>query len=170
MWSASAAASLGLPYAFAHFIDPQSTREAIDKYRFDFQPVRDLNEPRTILALGAICAETEAEAERLAASPRALLRRFRTFPRQPGLVPSPETAIEELSSGLDPVIFETGEWRRYVVGTPGSVSEQLTSIATELHVDELMIVTVVHDHMARMRSYELLAEAVKTDEQYDSLP
>jgi luciferase family oxidoreductase group 1 len=174
MWSASAAASLGLPYAFAHFIDPQSTREAIDKYRFDFQPVRDLNEPRTILALGAICAETQAEAERLAASPRALLRRFRTFPRQPGLVPSPETAIEELSSGLDPVIFETGEWRRYVVGTPRSVSEQLTSIATELHVDELMIVTVVHDHMARMRSYELLAEAfrpglLKADEQYDSL-
>lgn len=158
MWSASAAASLGLPYAFAHFIDPQSTREAIDKYRFDFQPVRDFNEPRTILALGAICAETDAEADRLAASPRALLRRFRTFPRETGLVPTPESAIEELSSGLDPLIFETGEWPRYAVGTPQRVRAELVSIATELHVDELMIVTVVHSHEARIRSYSLLAE------------
>jgi luciferase family oxidoreductase group 1 len=161
MWSASAAASLGLPYAFAHFIDPQSTREAIDKYRFDFQPVRDLSEPQTMVALGAICAETEEEAERLAASSRALLRRFRTFPREPGVVPTPEAALQELSSGLDPIIFETGEWPRYAVGTAESVRDQLAAIATELHVDELMIVTIVHSHDARMRSYELLAEAVR---------
>jgi luciferase family oxidoreductase group 1 len=159
MWSASAAASLGLPYAFAHFINPESTREAIDKYRFDFQPVRDLTEPQTIVALGAICAETEEEAERLGSSSRALLRRFRTFPREPGLVPTPEAAMEELSSGFDPTIFETGEWPRYAIGTPESVCAQLARIATELHVDEVMIVTIVHSHQARMRSYELLAQA-----------
>lgn len=157
-WSASAAAQLGLPYAFAHFIDPQSTRAAIELYRAEFTQARALKQPNTILALGAVCAETEEEARRLHASARALLRRFRQFPREPGPVPRPEEALKELSSGLDPDIFETGEWRRYVVGSPETVRAQLLDIAAQLHVQELMIVTIVHDHRARLRSYELLAE------------
>ena len=158
-WSASAAAQLGLRYAFAHFIDPQSTRAAIEQYRAEFIPSKTVTEPRTILALGAICAETEAEAQRLALSPRALLRRFRTFPRHPGLVPTPEEAELELSSGPNPSAFETGEWRRYIIGTAASVRRELEEITSELKVDELMIVTIVHDHQARLRSYELLAQS-----------
>ncbi len=158
-WSASAAAQLGLPYAFAHFIDPQSTRVAIEQYRSEFVPSGHGEQPRTILALGAVCADTEAEAQRLYASSRALLRRIRTFPRDPGLVPTPEAAIAELASGIDPAIFETGEWRRYVVGSPAQVHDQLNQIAAALKVDELMIVTIVHDHESRLHSYELLAEA-----------
>ncbi len=159
LWSAAAAAQLGLPYAFAHFIDPQSTREAIERYRSEFQPSERLKEPEVILALGALCAETEEEAQRLAASPRALLRRFRTFPRSAGLVPTPEDALEELSTGLDPSVFESGEWPRYAVGSPGSLRQKLSSIAGELKVEELMIVTIVHDHKARLHSYELLVNA-----------
>ncbi len=158
-WSASAAAQLGLPYAFAHFIEPQMTRIALEQYRSEFMPSSKLEKARTILALGAICAETETEAQRLYVSSRALLRRFRTFPRDPGLVPTPEAAMAELASGIDPSTFETGEWRRYVVGTPAQVRDQLEKIAAELLVDELMVVTIVHDHAARMHSYELLAGA-----------
>ena len=159
LWSASAAAKLGLPYAFAHFIDPQSTRDAIERYRAEFEPSHRLPEPKTLLALGAICAATDREAERLASSSRALLRRFRTFPRAAGLVPSPEEALAELSFGLDPAVFESGEWRRYAVGSADTVRSQLQEIATELQLDELMLVTIVHDHSARLRSYELMAEA-----------
>jgi alkanesulfonate monooxygenase SsuD/methylene tetrahydromethanopterin reductase-like flavin-dependent oxidoreductase (luciferase family) len=54
---------------------------------------------------------------------------------------------------------ETGEWPRSIVGTPGHVRDTLVDIASVLHIDELMLVTVVHDHQARMRSHELLAEA-----------
>jgi luciferase family oxidoreductase group 1 len=158
LWSASAAAQLGLPYAFAHFIDPQWTRDAIAQYRNEFKPSVRLKQPKVILTMGAITADTEAEAQRLAATPRALLRRFRTFPRAIGLVPSPEQALAELSSGLDPAMFETGEWRRYAVGSPGSVRQQLQTIADELQIDELMLVTIVYDHQARLHSYELLAQ------------
>lgn len=158
-WSATAAAQLGLRYAFAHFIDPQFTREAIERYRSEFKPSKYLREPQLLLALGAVCAETDTEAKRLALSPRALLRRFRTFPRNPGLVPPPEEAELELASGLNPSVFETGEWPRYAVGNPASVRDQLEQIAREVHVDELMIVTIVHDHQARLRSYRLLAES-----------
>ncbi len=65
MWSASAAAQLGLPYAFAHFINQHPTRMAIEYYREHFQPSEHLAQPQAILALGAICAQTEEEALRL---------------------------------------------------------------------------------------------------------
>lgn len=165
-WSASAAAQLGLRYAFAHFIDPHFTRTAIENYRSRFTPSKYLQEPQVILALGVICGETEAEAQRLALSSRALLRRFRTFPRNPGLVPTPEEAELELASGLNPSVFETGEWPRYAIGTPASVRSQLDQITTELRVNELMVVTIVHDHQARLRSYELLAGALRLQPNY----
>ncbi len=159
-WSASAAAQMGLPYAFAHFIDPTTTRAALELYRSEFKPSSRLAHPYTMLALGAICADTQAEAERLALSSRALLRRLRTFPIEPGLIPTPEDAAAELSSGgIDPAIFDTGEWRRYVIGTPETVRTHLDRIAAELQLDELMVVTIVYDHQARLHSYELLARA-----------
>src|SRR5262249_4702268 len=65
LWSASAAAQVGLPYAFAHFIDPAPTREAIELYYRHFQPSKYLDQPYAIVALGALCADTEVEAERL---------------------------------------------------------------------------------------------------------
>jgi alkanesulfonate monooxygenase SsuD/methylene tetrahydromethanopterin reductase-like flavin-dependent oxidoreductase (luciferase family) len=60
---------------------------------------------------------------------------------------------------LDPAIFETGEWRRYTVGRPESVRDQLTSMARALGVDEIMAVTIVHSQADRIMSYRLLAEA-----------
>jgi len=148
-----------MPYAFAHFIDPQYTRSAIERYRSEFRASKRLDLPRVIVALGAICAETEHEAEWLSMSARALLRRFRTFPRMAGLVPRPEDAVAELSTGLDPAVFDTGEWPRYAVGAPETVRGQLETMGGALGLDEFMIVTIVHDHKARLRSYELLAEA-----------
>jgi hypothetical protein len=53
----------------------------------------------------------------------------------------------------------TSEWPRYVVGNPEQVAERLTRMAEALRVDELMAITVVHHHAARLRSYELLAQA-----------
>jgi alkanesulfonate monooxygenase SsuD/methylene tetrahydromethanopterin reductase-like flavin-dependent oxidoreductase (luciferase family) len=73
-------------------------------------------------------------------------------------IPTPEEAIAEL--GSSPAIQpELGDWSRYFAGTPDKVRDQLIDMASVLRVDELMIVTIVHDHRARMRSYELLARA-----------
>lgn len=153
-WSAHAAAELSLPYAFAHFINPEPTREAIEYYRTHAAE----GTRRTILAVGAVCAATEAEATRLAASVR-LRRLLRAQGVAPGAIPTPEEALAQLGSGPDPMPPERGEWPRYVVGAPDQVHGWLTRIAADLAVDELMILTITHDHGARVRSYELLAEA-----------
>jgi luciferase family oxidoreductase group 1 len=162
MWSASAAAQLGLPYAFAHFIDPTPTRSAIDHYRSHFKPdQREASAPYTILALGALCADTDEEAERLISSARLFRRRIRRG--ELGLIPTPKEAIRELakpaSEASSPFDREQSEFPRYVLGTPDRVRDQLLDMASVLHADELMVVTVMHGHHERLRSYRLLAEA-----------
>jgi luciferase family oxidoreductase group 1 len=160
-WSAAVAAQFGLPYAFAHFIGPEQTAAALAHYRSHFRPSKYLREPRVIVALGVVCADTEAEAERLSASTKLLIRRIRLGgERRP--VPTPEEAIKELESlgpGADPLTWDASEWPRYIVGAPANVSGRLESMARDLQVEELMILTVIHDHRARLRSYELLAES-----------
>jgi luciferase family oxidoreductase group 1 len=157
LWSASAAAQFGLPYAFAHFIDQRATRSAIEYYRAHFIPSEYLREPVAIVATGAICADTNEEAQRLAASSRLLIRRIRTGDSRP--VPTPEEALKELGSMPDLELAQTSEFPRYLVGAPDEVREKLVDMASVLHLDEIMIVTIVHSHQARMRSYELLAKA-----------
>jgi luciferase family oxidoreductase group 1 len=155
MWSADAAAQLGLPYAFAHFISPEPTRDAIERYYSAFKPSRFLPSPRAIVALGAICADTDAEATRLMASARLMRRRRDRGEWLP--VPTVAEALAELGEAALQPIRETGEWPRYFVGAPTTVRQRFEDIAKTLKIEEIMIVTIVHDHQARLHSYELLA-------------
>jgi luciferase family oxidoreductase group 1 len=160
-WSAEVAAQFGLPYAFAHFIGPEQTVPAIAHYRSHFKPSKFLREPRVIVTSGVVCADTKEEAERLSASTKSLIRRIRLGGvRRP--VPTPEEAIKELESlgaDADPLTWDASEWPRYIVGDAGHVSDTLERMARDLNTDELMILTVIHDHKVRVRSYELLAES-----------
>jgi luciferase family oxidoreductase group 1 len=158
MWSAEAAAKLGLPYAFAHFINQQPTRQAIEHYRRNFTPSRDLAAPRAIVATGALCAESSEEANRLISSARLLGRRIRQGILGP--IATPADALRELGTKPDLEARQFTEWPRYFVGTPDMVREQLNQMAAELRIEEIMIVTIVHDHAARCRSYELLAASM----------
>jgi len=170
MWSAVTAAQQGLPYAFAHFFSPIQTRRAIEYYQANFQPSPDRSAPEATLAIGVIVADTDAEAEHLAASVRLLQRRIRMDDRRP--VAAPEDALRELAalpSAPNPLIpFTAGsfdapednEWPTYFTGTPDKVAAQLRGLASELHLKEIMINTITHSHEARKRSYSLLAEAV----------
>lgn len=159
MWSSAAAAEFGLPYAFAHFIDPAPTRRAVESYRENVAALHPNAEPRALVALGAICADTEEEARRLSQSLR-LFRRLLLEGGRIGPIATPEEAVARLGADRGPAPADRGsEWPRVIVGAPEQVRERLTRMASELHVDELMVVTVVHDHGARLRSYELLAEA-----------
>jgi alkanesulfonate monooxygenase SsuD/methylene tetrahydromethanopterin reductase-like flavin-dependent oxidoreductase (luciferase family) len=155
------AARFGLPYAFAHFIGPEQTAAALADYRERFKPSKFLSGPRAIATLGVVCADTQTEAERLAASTKVLIRRIRLGgQRRP--VPTPEEAIAELETlgeDADPLTWDTSEWPRYVVGDVAKVRGTLEAMARELHLEELIILTVIHDHRARVHSYELLAEA-----------
>src|SRR5579871_3232109 len=116
MWSSSAAAKLGLPYAFAHFITTEDTPNALENYRANFQPSKELSKPKTIIALGVVCADTEAEAKRLYTSTQLHIRRIRVQGKRLP-IPTPEQAVAELGSlatEIDPVVRGGGEWPRYV--------------------------------------------------------
>lgn len=114
-----------------------------------------------IVTLGAVCAETDAEADRLAASTKVLIRRIRLGgERRP--VPTPEVAAEELDRigpDANPLLWDECDWPRYIVGGVEKVRGILEEMARVLRADELMILTVIHSHAARIRSYELLADA-----------
>ena len=168
MWSAVTAAAEGLPYAFAHFFSPIQTRNAIEHYRHAFTPSVYRREPQATIAIGVICADTQAEAEHLHLSVRLLQRRIRLNDRRP--VATPEDAareLEALPTAPNPLIgFTIGsldepesEFPRYIVGTPEKVRNELTHIARELELNELIVNTITHSHEARLRSYSLLAEA-----------
>jgi alkanesulfonate monooxygenase SsuD/methylene tetrahydromethanopterin reductase-like flavin-dependent oxidoreductase (luciferase family) len=157
MWSADAAAQLGLPYAFAHFISPEPTRAAIEHYYARFKPSLYLSAPQAIVALGAICADTDVAASRLMASARLMRRRRDRGEWLP--IPTVEEAIAELGDAALKPMSETSEWPRYFIGSPATLRQRFESLATALKLAEIMIVTIVHDHEARMRSYELLAGA-----------
>jgi luciferase family oxidoreductase group 1 len=154
--SAIWAGELGLRYAFADFINPRGSHIA-GLYRERFTAARDLAAPRISVAVWALAAPTQEEAEFLASSSRmafTMLRRGQLI-----AVPPPEPAVEFLTreAGRSP----TGEipGRRGVVGTPEQVRAGLEEVATAYGADEVIVVTITHDHEARRRSYELLADA-----------
>jgi luciferase family oxidoreductase group 1 len=160
MWSSAAAAEFGLPYAFAHFFSGELVRAAIEAYRRQFVPGRYRSRPEAMAAVGVICAETQQEADYLAASVRLLQWRIRQGDRSP--VASPDDALRELNSFgvLSP---EPGEWPRYFVGTPSKVKADLEAMAAALGINEIVVNTIVWDHAARLRSYELLSAAFGQD-------
>jgi luciferase family oxidoreductase group 1 len=151
--SAIWAAELGLPYAFADFINRDGAGIATD-YQRRFDPGVRLAAPRTAVATWALAAETEEEAWRLTASSRmamTMLRRGRLIP-----IPPVEQALRFLASEGEPVV---GGSRRITAGTPEQVRAGIETIAHQYGADEVIVVTITYDHAARLRSYELLAEA-----------
>jgi len=155
MWSSAAAVEFGLPYSFAHFFSPVKTRDAIEAYMRNFRSGIRREKPEATVAVGAICAETQEEAEFLSTSVKLLQRRIRLGDRRP--VASPEDALRELQL-MGEVPMEEGEWPRYFVGTPAKVRRELEGMAGALGIGELVVNTIVWEHAKRVRSYELLAE------------
>jgi luciferase family oxidoreductase group 1 len=154
--SAIWAAQLALPYAFADFINPEGA-ELAGLYRSRFAAEHSSRASRTAVAVWAICAETDEEAQFLASSSRMsmrLLREGRLIP-----VPPPEAAVAWLESAGRP---NGGQLpgRRAVVGSPAKVRDGLLAVADAYGAEEIIVVTICYDHGARRRSYELIAEAM----------
>ena len=151
--SAIWAAELGLPYSFADFINPRGA-EIAESYRGRFSHSERLAAPRLAVGVMAICADSDEEAERLAASSRmsfSLLRQGRLIP-----VPPVDKALRYLETREK---RPGGSGRRAVLGSPQTVRAGLERVAKEYGAEELIVVTITHEHAARRRSYELIAEA-----------
>ncbi len=154
--SALLAARIGLAFAFAHFINPVDGPAVAQAYRERFEAGERQAAPRVSVAAFVICADSEAEALRLAKS-RDLWRlevdRGRLAP-----FPSVEEAEAYRYTPAEQARVEVNR-QRNVVGAPEQVRASLERLVREHQADELVVLTITHDFAARVRSYELVAEA-----------
>ena len=152
--SAIWAAELGLPYVFADFINPHGV-DIVAHYRRQFAPSPRLAWPRTLVATWVICADTDVAARRLALSFQmmfALMHRGRLI-----AVPPIETA-EQFFAEEPEATADLAATRRLIVGSPDTVRAGIESVARDYAAEEVLLVNILHDHAARRRSYELVAE------------
>ncbi|AHG02518.1 alkane monooxygenase [Halobacterium sp. DL1] len=164
--SAKIAADLGLRYCFAAFIRPQFAVHTFEEYRERFQSSRlagGTDEPDAMVAVNAVCAETDEQAARLRAVAEASYRRMKRG--EVGTTPSVEEAIDELGGVPEPTpaTLDDEEWPRAISGSPETLAGLLDQLADRVGVDEVMIQHVVADHEDALRSHELLAEGVGLD-------
>jgi luciferase family oxidoreductase group 1 len=154
--SAALAAHFGVGFSFAHFINADGGSDVARAYRQYFRPSAYLSEPAVSVAVFAICAETETEALRLARSRDLALLRLHTG--RFGPYPSVEEAEAYPYTPWDLQIVEHNR-RRIVAGTPATVEARVLEYVQAYEADEVVVVTITHDVKARVRSYELIAEA-----------
>jgi luciferase family oxidoreductase group 1 len=153
-FSAMLSAQLGLRFAFAHHIQPEPAISALRLYRDNFQPSEYLDKPEALIGVSVVCAETDQRAAYLARPLALTLLRFRTG--KMGKFPSVQEAIDYPYSPDERAIVELNR-DRSIIGSPSTVYQQLTHLADQAGVDEIMVTTMTHDHQDRRRSYELLA-------------
>jgi luciferase family oxidoreductase group 1 len=155
-FSARLAAELGLPFAFAHHFSAANTVPALELYREAFQPSRVLERPYALIGVQAFAAEDEREARRQVATGALAMLRLRTG--RPGLVPTPEEAESHPYGPVERDFVDS--WLADVeFGTPDVVRDGLNALAKRTGADELMITSNAHTPAARLRSFELIADA-----------
>ncbi|WP_421737902.1 LLM class flavin-dependent oxidoreductase [Caulobacter sp.] len=154
-YSAQLAAALGLPFAFAAHFAPDQLMDAVTLYRRHFKPSDALASPYVMVCIGVCAAETDAEAKRLSSSTQQQFLALRRG--HPGLLPPPVDDITQIASpaelaGLDHT------FRYSAIGSPETVKRKIEAVLELTGADEVMAASQIHDHGARVRSYELLAE------------
>ncbi|RKH36931.1 LLM class flavin-dependent oxidoreductase [Corallococcus sicarius] len=154
-FSAQLAAAMGLPFAFASHFAPAQLMSALRLYRSQFRPSDVLQKPYAMIGVNVFAADTDAEGQRLFTS---LIQAFLNLRRgRPGLLQPPVDSLDgqinemELAE-IDHMLACT------VVGSPDTVREGLQSLIAQTGADELMVTAQIHDHTARLRSFELVAQ------------
>ncbi|MBE0612211.1 MAG: LLM class flavin-dependent oxidoreductase [Burkholderiales bacterium] len=154
-YSGALAAALGLRFAFAHFINAQGGDQVSRAYRARFRPSARETKPHAVVCVFVICAETAAEAEKLASC--VDLRRLQMAQGLNTPIPTlAEAAAQQYSERERAYI---GSQRaRAVIGEPSQVRDRLLQLRDQFEADELMILTITGDYASRLNSYELLAK------------
>jgi luciferase family oxidoreductase group 1 len=151
------AAQLGLSFAFAHFINPKGGDSVSRLYREKFISERPDAKPEVIVCTFAICAETDEEAERLAAP--IDLRRLHMALNLDTPIPTAEEAAKHQYSEEERRYVD-GQRARAVIGSPQKCRRELEALAERYGADEVMVLTITGDYASRLRSYELLIKAL----------
>ncbi|WP_313760359.1 LLM class flavin-dependent oxidoreductase [Rhizobium sp.] len=154
-FGAMLAAELGLPYAFASHFAPELLLQALQIYRTRFKPSEQLSQPYAMVGVNVIAAETDAEARRLATTQQMSFTDM--FRGTRGLSQPPIDDIETYWSPMEKAQAQQ-MLARSIIGSPETVRAGLEKLIEETGADELMIVSDVYDHSARLQSFEMIAE------------
>jgi luciferase family oxidoreductase group 1 len=158
LFGARLAALLGLPYAFASHFAPAQMMQAIALYRAEFKPSAQLAQPYVMLGFNVFAAHSDEQAQLLATSMQQAFVNLRTG--RPSKLPPPVAGYGEslpapARAMLDDVLSCSA------IGSPTTVRDALHAFVGRTHADELMITSQIFDHDARMRSYEIVAQAAQ---------
>jgi luciferase family oxidoreductase group 1 len=156
LFGAQLAAMLGLPYAFASHFAPAAMMDAVHVYRSSFRPSAQLAEPYVMLGFNVFAADTDEEAQLLATSVQqafVALRTGRAGKLQPPVAGYAETLPPQAKAMLDDALSCSA------IGSPETVERQMRAFGERTGADELMIVSQIFDHEARLRSYGIAAQA-----------
>ncbi|HVA30506.1 MAG TPA: LLM class flavin-dependent oxidoreductase [Gaiellaceae bacterium] len=157
LYGAQLAAALGLPYAFASHFAPDALLPALELYRRRFQPSEQLQRPHAMVAANVVAADDDATAHRLFTSAQQSFTNVLRGRR--GQLPPPIDDIETYWTPSEKV-QAMSMLRRSFVGSAQTVREGLERFVEETAADELIVASAIHDHQARLHSYELLAAGV----------
>jgi luciferase family oxidoreductase group 1 len=155
-YSAELAAAIGAGFSFAHHFANHDAVAAMTSYRNQFKASSARERPHAILAIAAVCADTEQDAERLASTVDLNFVRRAKGEYLP--LASPEEAADFSYAPIDRERIKANRARVFV-GTAQTVQASLMPLVEATKADEVMITTMIYDHAARRRSYELLARA-----------
>lgn len=157
LFGAQLAAYLGLPYAFASHFAPAMLEQALAIYRNNFQPSEYLQKPYAMIAAGVCGAETDEEAMFLRSSQLIAFARLRSG--KAGKLPRP---VEDIGTEIsDAVLMQVEQALSFsATGSPETVKRELQTIIEKHRPDELMLTGMIHDHQARIRSFEIAADVM----------
>ncbi|MDR7301066.1 LLM class flavin-dependent oxidoreductase [Haloactinomyces albus] len=157
-FGAQVAGALGLPFSFAHHFSSANTMPALKLYRDSFQPSSVLDEPYAKIGVQAIAAETDEEALEIARPIALSMLRLRMG--SPGRMPSRQEAAEYPYTEREQAFVDS--WLSDAVyGSAATVRSELDELCERTGVDELMLTANIYDRQAKLRSYELIAQAYR---------
>ena len=158
LFGAQLAAYLGLPYAFASHFAPGDLEPALATYRATFRPSTHLAAPHVMLAFNVFAADTDAEGRRLRTSMQLAFINLRTG--RPGPLPRP---VDDILAVADAgaVAMADRALDCSAAGSPETVRRGLADFVARHRPDELILTGQIHDHAARLRSFEIAAELLR---------
>ncbi len=158
LYGAQLAAYLGLPYAFASHFAPAMLEEAIATYRATFRPSDTLARPHVMVAAGVCAAETDEEASFLRSSQLLAFARLRSG--MAGKLPKP---TQDLAAEVPPQVMAQVEHAMScsATGAPEKLRRELEALIARYQPDELIVTGMIHDHAARMRSFDIAAQVLR---------
>lgn len=157
--SAHLAAAMGLPYAFASHFAPAHFNAAINIYRQNFKPSQYLDKPYVMACVNVVAADTDDEADFLATSVYQFFMGVVTGKRD--LLPPPVKSMDDIWN-----IYEEEAVKQMLmysfIGSAESIKKKMTDFIATTQIDEVMATSHIYDHHAKLQSYSLFAEVLKT--------